>query len=356
MTESFRPPPCGPPLQKQEKPMAKIGVRRIAQDLGLSPAAVSLALNGKSGVSEVTRDRVLRYAQALGYGVKKRKQTQTIQLLIYKKHGGVVASTPFFDQLIEQTTLQAMQDGYHLNLSYFYEHQDVKEQLEALQSVDIAGCLLLATEMFGADIQHFQGMNIPIVVMDNYFPTATFDCVLINNLYGVRNAVQYLKSCGHTDIGYIASGSKIRNFSERTDGFCFAMKRSLGSLQSNHRYVQLSHTSEGAYKDMCAYLAKTNSLPTAFFAEDDLLAISVVRALQRFGYQVPEDISIMGFDNISTAALCSPPLTTMGVSRKQLGILAVKCLIARIQGNDQPPFTILVNSNLVKRESVAVIS
>lgn len=104
---------------------------------------------------------------------------------------------------------------------------------------------------------------------------------------------------------------------------------------------------------MCAYLARAVSLPTAFFAEDDLLAAAVLRALPRFGYRVPQDISVVGFDDISTAALCSPPLTTMAVSRSQLGRLAIERLIARIRGDDQPPLWVQVSTHLVERESVA---
>lgn len=333
--------------------MKKISVRTIAQELSLSPSAVSLALNGKPGVSEQTRIKVLDYAHSIGYSVQKQKSPQIIQLAIYKKHGGVVAAAPFFENLIEQTTHVAAQNGYHLNLSYFYESQDMQEQINSLQSIDIAGCLLLATEMYSRDILPFRSLTMPLVVLDSYFPDETVDCVSINNAYGARHAVRYLQQNGHTDIGYIASGSKIRNFTERAEGFCRATNRSLGSLQSNHRFIKLMHTSEGAFHDMCNYLAHAVSLPTAFFAEDDLLAISVVRALQRFGYRVPQDISVVGFDDISTASLCSPPLTTMAVSRSQLGSAAIERLLARIHGDAQPPLWVQVSTHLVERESVA---
>lgn len=335
--------------------MKKIGVRKIAQELDLSPSAVSLALNGKPGVSEQTRAKVLNYAHSVGYTVQRQKSSQVIQLAIYKKHGGVVAAAPFFENLFEQTTHAAAQNGYHLNLSYFYESQDMREQINSLQSTDVAGCLLLATEMYNRDFQPFRSLSVPLVVLDSFFPDEAVDCVTINNSYGARHAVRYLQQNGHTDIGYIASGSKIRNFTERADGFCRATNRSLGSLQSNHRFIKLTHTSEGAFHDMCDYLAHAVSLPTAFFAEDDLLAISVVRALQCFGYRVPQDISVIGFDDISTASLCSPPLTTMAVSRSQLGSLAIERLLARIHGDPQPPLWIQVSTHLVERESAAKI-
>lgn len=337
----------------------RVTARDVAKRAGVSPATVSLVFRNKPGVGHDTRERVLEIARELGFEydapVTSRK-TSTLLLVIYKQHGRVVSDTPFFESLIKGVSDTTYQMGYHrLSISYFYAQQDKVEQLGALKSIKCAGIVLLATEMRAGDVAQFERLGVPIVLLDNWFPTKSLDSVVIDNTRGAWQAVRYLSGVGHRDIGYLHSSTDIRNFLERQEGYLSAM-RSAGTMDIDpwHAIVSVGSTVESAYEDMCAYLDEDPYLPTAYFADNDIIASSCIRALEDYGYSVPGDISIVGFDDVSSSALVNPPLTTMAVPKTNMGALAVRRLVDRIQGNTGGEIVrISVQPEIVQRKSVA---
>lgn len=332
-----------------------VHAKEIAQKLGLSPATVSLVLRGKPGISEKTRERVLQAAAGLGYSKPSggaAAQRSSIRFILYKKHGAVVGDTAFFSQLTESINQEASRRGYDLLITYFYGNQNLEEQLQALKSTPCAGIILLATEMRSADLEPFKKLALPLVVLDSYFPDEQLDCILINNVYGAKHAVQHLIAKGHSEIGYLSSSITIRNFHERQDGYLRGIKTIPVANDSRRYLVKVSPTAEGAFRDMTAYLAAAPKLPTAFFADNDLIAIACMRALRSAGYLIPNDISIIGFDGISTGELLDTPLTTMNVHKEQLGLAAVERLDDRIHGRAKGIVKIEVATELVERSTV----
>lgn len=337
----------------------KVTARDVASAAGVSPAAVSLVFRNKPGVGRETRERIIAVAHKLGYQydapVAPRK-TSTLLLVIYKQHGRVVADTPFFESLIKGVSDATYQLGYHrLSISYFYAQQDKAEQLSSLRSIKCAGIILLATEMRSKDVAQFERLGVSIVLLDNWFPTKSLDSVVIDNTWGAWSAVRYLSSVGHKEIGYLHSTTEIRNFLERQEGYLSAMM-SLGTtdIDPKHAIVGIGSTVESAYKDMHEYLDEDPYLPTAYFADNDIIASSCIRALEDHGYSVPGDISVVGFDDVSTSALVNPPLTTMAVPKTNMGALAVRRLVDIINGNTGGEIVrISVQPEIVQRKSVA---
>ena len=327
----------------------------IAAKLGLSPAAVSLALRGKPGIGQETRDRILRTAAEMGYQKKENASRPSLCLVLYKRHGAVVRDTDFFAALTESITRQARLLGYELLITYFYGNQDSAEQLRSLKASPCDGILLLATEMVAADFPPFRSLTVPLVVLDSYFPDEKYDSVLINNVYGAKRAVQYLIAQGHSEIGYLSSKVMIRNFHERQDGWLRGIQTIPVANGSRHHVVKVSPTADGAFRDMAAYLQLGGKLPTAFFADNDLIAISCARALRAAGYRIPEDVSLIGVDGIAAWELLDPPLTTMRVPTDQLGIAAVNRLVERIRGLAPGLVKIQVAMELLERGSVLPI-
>ena len=329
----------------------------IARALGLSPAAVSLALRGRPGVSESTRSLVLEKAAELGY-VRESHGTPgrqgMIQLVIYKRHGKVFSDTPFFEQLTEGVAERAAELGYHLSISYFYGSQNHQEQLRSLRSLESDGVILLATEMHSADVKLFARLDIPLVVLDNFFPMENYDLVGIDNRYGVMNAVRYLIECGHTRIGYLHSSVEIRNFLRRQDGYnmgCRLLPEPM-ARDSIRRVVRVGVTPDAAAADMRAYLSTDPILPTAFFADNDSIAAGCCRAIQEYGLRIPRDVSVIGFDDSTVCQMTDPPLTTMVIHKERMGALAVTRLHERIRGNLPETVRILVRPKVVVRGTV----
>lgn len=338
---------------------AKVTARDVAKAAGVSPATVSLVFRNKPGVGSDTREHVLAVASELGFEYETPsapRKTSTILLVIYKQHGRVVSDTPFFESLIKGVSDTTYQMGYHrLSISYFYAQQDKAEQLSSLKSIKCAGIILLATEMRAGDVAQFERLSVPIVLLDNWFPTKSLDSVVIDNTRGAWAAVRYLTAIGHREIGYLHSNTEIRNFLERQEGYLSAMRgANTMDVDPLHAIVSVGSTVESAYADMSEYLDEDPYLPTAYFADNDLIASSCIRALEDHGYSVPDDISIVGFDDVSTSALINPPLTTMAVPKTNMGALAVRRLVDIIQGNTGGEIVrISVQPEIVQRKSVA---
>jgi LacI family transcriptional regulator len=328
-----------------------ITAKEIAARLGVSAATVSMVLNNRPGIGEATKQKILDMVQELGYEKKQLRivqaRPQSLNLVIYKKHGDVVSDTPFFAELIQGIELQTRQSGFNLLVTYFYESQNHDEQFSAIIASSCRGIILLATEMVSQDMKIFSSLRIPLVILDNSFSDVPRDSITINNIRGSGEAVKYLEQSGHTRIGHLRSSVNINNFYERREGYLRALK------QADPVYtVAISSTSDGAYRDMKKYLASNPEIPSAFFADNDIIAISCIRALREGGRRIPEDVSIIGFDDIPASAVVDPPLSTMRVPKKSLGILAVERLIKQINGETSETVRIAVNTELVIRSSV----
>lgn len=334
-----------------------VTAKDVAQRVGVSAATVSMVFRKKPGVSSAVRTRVLEAAQELGYeyvdsGASHR--SSIIQLIIYKRHGKVVSDTPFFEHLTKGVSDEVRALGYQLTITYFYGTESVSEQLRSITSAQCAGIILLTTEMHSADMAAFESLSVPIVLLDNWFPNKRYDAVVIDNQRGAWRAVHYLIKCGHTRLGYLNSKVDIRNFTERRDGYLSAVSslRELGN-NSAQRIVRVGTTLESAFEDMSAYLAADPVLPTAFFADNDIIAAGCMRALLKAGYRVPDEISIIGFDDMPLCQMLEPKLSTMAVPKESMGALAVERLDKRIRGETGGEIVRLsVFPEIISRESV----
>jgi LacI family transcriptional regulator len=327
-----------------------VTANEIARIVGVSAATVSMVLNNRPGVGEDTRKKILSLAKQMGYEKQQRPNPgslKSLTLVIYKKHGDVVSDTPFFAELIQGIEMETRKGDFSLVISYFYESYDGRQQLSAISSSASRGIVLLATEMMSADISRFMSLQIPMVILDNTFDDVDLDSITINNIQGSMQAVKYFKQMGHKKIGHLRSSVGINNFFERRDGYLKAMNNQIDPKYT----VPISSTSNGAYEDMKKYLASMPEIPTAYFADNDIIAISCIRALREAGYHVPDDVSIIGFDDIPASSLIDPPLSTMGVPKKNLGVLAVERLLKRINGDKSESIRIAINTSLVIRNS-----
>ena len=338
-----------------------ISVRKLAQLLGVSPASVSLALNGKPGVSEETREKIL--AAALQHGLKPVsapaavRRSSDITLAVYRKHGSICGDTEFFSAVIEGMNAEACRRGFRLHVTYIYSDAWEDRQLEELRRSGAAGCVLLATEMQQKDIQKFDDFPLPLVVLDSFFPGRCGAYVTIDNFEGARMAVRHLLSRGHRRIGHMASAVPISNFSERKHGLLAALSEyPEATLQS----FPVGTTPEQAYSDMSAHLRRRPFdpalYPTAFFADNDIIAVSCIRAFREWGVRIPEDISVIGFDDVPLSCVTSPRLSTVRVEKETLGRLAITLLRDRM---DNPaasaPVKLSVGTSLCLRESVRIL-
>lgn len=314
-----------------------IKAKDIAEMLNISPASVSLVLNNKPGVSESTRLKVLNKLEELGCVdliPEKNDDKKTILFLIYRKRGAVVEQSPYFSQIfsgvVEGVEFQIKNLGYKLMITYADESNIVSE-IEKIRQEEIDGLLLLGTEMVDDQMKLFKNMNVPTVLVDNYMKSENIDSVAINNEQGVDIAVSYLVKMGHKEIGYLHVKEDANNFQERFFGFLRSAQENNLELDDNY-IIDFSTTGDDAvYVELKKRLAELEKMPTAFFADNDIVAIWTMKILRELGYSIPSDVSIVGFDDISICELLDPPLTTISTPKFEIGCVAVNTLFNKIE-------------------------
>lgn len=327
-------------------------VKDIAVAANVSPATVSNALNNRKGVSDSVKQLVFKAAKELGYAKESSVERNAVRFVIYKRHGFVVSDTPFFSSLIEGIEKQCRTLGYELLISHVNRNdKDFKATVDSINNDRSSGILILATEMTDEDLGLFYHFGTPVVLLDSYFRSNILDSVLINNTDAAFKATKFLIENGHEKIGYLQSSYRINNFDYRRQGYQEAMN--CHGLEIDGRYqVSLEPTLEGAYRNMKALLAKGDlPLPTAYFADNDIIAYGAMKALSEKGINIPGDVSLVGFDDMPFCEMMNPRLTTIKVFKQEMGSIAVKRLVEKINGRDCIIQKIEVGTEMIIRDS-----
>lgn len=330
--------------------------KKLAEILGLSEAAVSLALNGKPGVSRETRRRVLDAAQAHDFdfsrkGLSVATKKGVVCFAVYKKSGAVVDDTPFFSALTDGVSIGCRREGYDCVIRYMYDDDDLPDQLRTLGSANFSGVIVLATEMDEPTLRLFAGISIPVVFLDAYSETLPCNFILINNIQGAFMATEYLIRKRRTQPGYLRSAYAISNFEQRADGFYKAI-RAAGMSTSKSPVHRLTPSQDGAYADMKQLLEAGEKPAASYFADNDLIAIGAMQALNEAGYRIPRDVAIVGFDDIPACEYMDPPMHTIMVPKQFMGETAAARIIQLAEGRNVHPLKIEVATRLICRKSV----
>ena len=333
-----------------------VTAKQLAALLGISESAVSLALNNKPGVSTETRRRVIETAKAQGYDFARKSAILSssrgdICMLIYKRSGAVIDDTPFFASLIDGVSIGCRQVHYNLVIRYVYEDEDISGQIYQLRPQQFDGIIILATEMQESDLHYFADIPVPFLFLDASFHVPIFNYVHIHNVHGAYSAASYLIRKRRTQPGYLRSNYSISNFEQRADGF-YAAIRAAGLSTSHSPVHRLTPSQEGAYEDMKQLLAGGEKPANCYFADNDLIAIGVMEALREAGYRIPEDVAIVGFDDIPACEYTSTPLTTVSVPKQYMGEVAAHGIFRLIERSTAAPLDIQVFTKLIRRKSV----
>lgn len=337
--------------------------RELAKKIGVSPATLSLVINKKPGISDSMRSRVLAKIEEYGLTDMLRSDTESpatagnnICFVVYKRHGGILDQSPFFLYIMEGVESRAHKYGYNLLFLSIDRRNPMEEQIARLMSMDCKGIVIFATEMLEDDVAFFADLPFPYVLLDNDFPRMNLDSVAINNTLGTYQAVEHLVGLGHTRIGYLKSRIFINSFGERDAGF-FDVMRHFGLSLDKRNIYELDFSEEGSYQEFKRMLATSRSLPTAFVTDDDTIASGAIKALAEIGITIPDNISIVGFDDRPLCELCEPKLSSIRVPKYVFGAMAIDLLVKRIddpcvKGDDIRSFKYRIGTELMIRSSV----
>lgn len=337
--ENTPPPDQGPPPRSRRPTMAD-----VAAEVGVSRALVSLVFRGQPGASPETRERVFEAASRLGY-----RPDMAAQLLARgrSKVLGILftARNPYHVDLVEAIYPAAEELGYDIVLSAAVPTRDEHKAIEALIGHRSEGLLLCGPTIPDEDVGEL-GRRIPTVVVGRRVAKAPVDTVTTSDRPGVRELIDYLVDLGHRHIAHVDGGGR-PGAPERRRAYRDAM-RSHG-LGDEIRIVRGNHTEEAGSDAARAMLAEDRPLPTAVFASNDQCAIGLLDVFTRAGVSVPDQISIVGYDDSHIAGLSHIDLTTVRQDVPRLAQLAVLAADEQLRGVREPGSYLKLESKMVVR-------
>lgn len=327
----------------------KVSIFDVAKKSGLSVVTVSRVLNNAPSVREKNRDKVLQAMKELNYQPNAaarslaRGKTGIIGLTLSTLHDS------FFDAVVKEISDRLEEHGYFLALSIVTGNEESMHHRLMLQEDRVDGVIMLSP--LGEDESMFElkKRNIPFVMLDNQQPSPSVPSVIVDNFKGGYEATRHLIELGHTRIAHIAGQQFFLSSRERERGFRQAMTEAgITPFALEQGVFQIKSGHEIASKWIAA-----GTLPSAVFAADDYIALGVMDAFKNAGILIPNDVSVVGFDDQIIASEFHPMLTTVRQPAERIGRLGVELLLSMIQGTSRRNHTVQLDPELVIRESTA---
>jgi DNA-binding LacI/PurR family transcriptional regulator len=329
----------------------RIQQREIAERAGVSISTVSRVLNNVAGISETVHQRVLAAAAELGYQRNEAKPANRIQNVSLLTSLPLAPSIdPFHADVLSGVELACSREDLHLSYATFGNGSPNAEMvLDRLRQNPVDGLLLLSIDDL-AFIEQIRAMSLPTVMINVDRRELLIDTFLPDNRQGALLAVRHLIAHGHRRILHI-TWSERRTIQRRSEAYQAALAEA--SIPYDPQLVvEVRINAEDTYEEMKQRLAQGEPDFTAAFCANDLSAMGFMRAAQEAGLRIPQDVSVIGFDDIATAAFLSPPLTTVRIETAELAALAVRRLLDRAAAPNLTPIRVSLSCRLIERQSV----
>jgi LacI family transcriptional regulator, galactose operon repressor len=329
-----------------------MNLRQVAKRARVSVATVSRALNSKSGVNASTRAKILKVAARLNYHPNLNARS-----LAGGKNRtlGMIASSlenPFFFDIFRAMESRAHAHGFELLIANTdYRPEQLVRSVRVMIGRRVAGLAVIVSEMDPALIRELEKRDIPVVFYDVGSAKHRMWNIRVNYRSGIERVVNYLRSLGHTRFAYIGHHSTLSPTSERQRAFVNAVSRYPNTSWQIFTSLDGPDGGKAATRELLA----TSFRPTAIVCVNDFMALGVLHELRVQGLQVPQNVSVTGFDNISLSQYCCPPLTTVDIPRARIGQLAFEALVPESARGRPPGREIVVDPDLVLRESTGTI-
>ncbi len=327
-------------------------IKDIAKAAGVSTATVSMILNKKDkNISQPTRERVLRIAKDINYIPNSMarslvtSQTKTLGLIL----PDIV--NPFFPEIARGAEDRAREAGYSIIICNTDDNVDQENKyIQMLTEKMVDGIILTHSANRNDEMSGLENSRIPIILIDrDYDSPNVLGKVLVDNSRASRDGVNYLIGKGYRRIAYIAGPLNTGTARDRLEGYRTALAEN--GIDYDERLVRV-----GEYRSKWGYEAAASLLDDgmdfeAIFCGNDAIAIGAMKRLRERGIAVPDDIAIMGFDDIYIASMVDPELTTIKQPNYSMGYEAVNMMIDSIQGNKIGKRNLILDTELVVRKS-----
>jgi DNA-binding LacI/PurR family transcriptional regulator len=325
--------------------------RKVAQQAGVSIGTVSRVLNNKPGVSELTRQRVLTVIHELKYALPKRSALPSVTHigLLVRPFPQTLLFNAFYGDVYHGVEQMCRDMRINMSLSTLDLTGRFLGALPVLLADERIGGIILLGALHPEIVESIAAsIHVPLVLIDNWYLRCPWDAIMIDNLAGMSLATEYLIGRGHRYISLVG-GPAHPSIVERCAGYEQTLREhGLEPFVAPQPDME-PENGEAAVDDLLHAHPET----TAILCSNDSLAVGVLKRLRALGQRVPEDISVLGFDDIALAQHTLPPLTTMRVDRQGMGRSAVELLLGRLNAPDRAPTKLVVGVSLIERASVA---
>lgn len=338
----------------------KVTMKDIANQLGLSINAVSLALNDRVGVSDETRHLVLDMAEQMGYLDQSSKYLQSYSnknICVFMENR-FFHDMQFYGRILLGLEAEAKRAGYDVLINSFENSREIPACVEQKKVSGIIVVGKIEDEFLG----RLQNHSIPVLLLDHTSLSVSTDCVLTDNKSGTFKMTQYLIEKGYRKIGFYGGMDYSPSVRERFWGYMeavqcfFEMDSYVEGWDYASRYSSLHGIEDYVIRQdtekLCRYFQKIKERPEVLICSNDKAAILLCKALEKIGLRVPDDISIAGFDDIELSKMVVPGITTVHVNKTLMGKKAMERLLFRMGHPKEKVEKILLDVQLVERDSV----
>jgi len=331
-------------------------MKDIARLAGVSTSTVSHVINKSRYVSEEISLRVNKAAEELNYAPSalarslKVNRTRTLGMIV------TTSTNPFFGEVVKGVERRCYQQNYNLVLCNTEgDNERMRSSIDTLLQKRVDGLILMCSTLEGERIDIFERYaDIPVVVMDWGPIHFASDKIQDNSLRGGYLAAKCLIDAGHSEIGCITGPLNRHQAQMRYEGYKRAMNEKGLEIKANW-IVESDFECEGGYQAFQT-LYQSGPLPSALFVSNDMMAMGVINAAAQKGIRIPEDLSLVGYDDIHIAKFMTPALTTIHQPKYRLGQAAVDTLLNKLDKLTDQPQVVQLEPALVERASVKVLT
>lgn len=335
--------------------MAKaVKMQDIAEKLGVSTMTVSKALSGKPGVSEVMREKIKKLAVEMGYTAPSTERSEfgksyNIGVILAEYYTEKYAT--FYWKLYQFLSTSAVRKNCFVMLEIISsEDENNLERPKLIRERKIDGLLVLGS--MGSDYLKMLTAkeSIPVVYVDFYDNCVHEDSVVSNSFYGAYAITNYLFEKGHRRIGFVGTLLSTKSITDRFMGYEKAMIEN-GEKAREEWIIPDREQARSSYEKITLPM----EMPTAFVCNSDLTASKLIRSLYEKGYQVPEDISVVGYDDFLHPGLCDVEITTYGVDMEHMAETTIQVMLKRITGSEDRKGIHVIEGYIAEKDSVSDI-
>lgn len=340
--------------------LKRLTYAEVAEALDVSTAAVSLAVTGKSGISEKTRKKILDFIKQHDQdefgtleNILPSDSKRNILFIFYADSSEVYAQA--HSKIFKAAQEEARQHSFSLQPVYQMSGQNPFQYIEELEKYPaVSGVLLLATELDAKTVSAYKTLKVPLLVIDSFFDEEVLiDTVELNYQTAFYEATKYAFNFGHEKIGFLTDGSRTQNLQHKLDGFWKALREFGISNLNDVPVIPLSNNIDTAYRRMKKSIENHDfEMQTIFIGASDYAVLGAMKAFEEKNIAIPDTVSFIGCGNIEASQVTRPSLTTIEAKYAEMGKIAVRNLLRRIQSHNNICTRTQISVNFIKRQSV----